>query len=84
MKKYDTRLKVYSVSDRPKKHSCLINGNILYEDFHVSDDDYNEATVIENVDETNLTKYIEEFEDVKKKATPEDTAEKILNMDTIH
>ena len=78
------KLKIFSVRDRPKKHSCLINGNILYEDFHVSDDDYNEATVVENVDETNLTKYIEEFESLKKIAMPEDTAEKILKMETIH
>ena len=40
LKTYGSKLKLYSVLERPKKHSCLINGNIMYEDYHASDDDY--------------------------------------------
>ena len=81
---YGPKLKLYSVQDRPNKHSCLINGNILYEDYHASDDDYLEATVIENVDDENISKYINNFEYLKQIATPEDTVEKINGMRTIH
>jgi len=81
---YGTKFKLYSVRDRPQKHSCLINGNILYEDYHASDDDYLEATVVENVDEENISKYINNFENIKQLATPEDTVEKIMGMQTIH
>ena len=42
------------------------------------------TTIIENVDDDNISRYINDFESLKMTATPEDTVEKIQKMNTIH
>jgi hypothetical protein len=59
------RLKIFTNSERPQKHSALINNNILFEDFHPANLDYDEATVIENADAYNIDLLVKHFNQLK-------------------
>lgn len=85
LEKYGSeRLRVFAVATRPERHSALINGNILYEDIHLADEDYDEATVIENADNNNVTLLLNRFNSLMAKGDFKNTPEKIRSMETLH
>jgi len=78
------RLRVYAAQTRPNRHSALINGNILYEDIHMAQDDYSTATAIEGADECTKNLLINHFNNLKNNSTFERTPELILSMQTLN
>ncbi|AGB01139.1 hypothetical protein [Methanoregula formicica] len=75
---YPDKLTLMVAEERPEKHFCIINGNILYEDPHSDVDNYGCATAVENAEKENISlvkKYFEEYKNkrrIKIIATPEE------------
>jgi hypothetical protein len=82
---YPNQLTLTVAEERPEKHFCIINGNILYEDPHSDVDNYGCATAVENAEKDNLNlvkRYFEEFKN-KRRVRTITTSEEIDALDTI-
>lgn len=82
---YPEKLTLMVSKERPEKHFCIINGNILYEDPHSDVDNYGCATAVENAERDNINlvkRYFEEFKN-KRSIRTITTPEEIGALETI-
>jgi hypothetical protein len=63
--KYGNQLNIYSAKERPPRHAAKIGNNILMEDFHLINDEYNASTSILDASKQAITSFNKYFDDLK-------------------
>lgn len=83
--KYKNNLNIYSTKDRPPRHAVKIGDNLLIEDYHSIEEDYQMSTSIINASPQVVRRFDEYFNDLRFCGSTKEliTANDILNLLTI-